>query len=664
MTHLLTATHSLNWPYFVALLCFIATPGLAFQDSSAQPSHTRIGEWLDDENRLLLLDLYEKERALYARNSLKTSLTSFLAADGSYHQLAYYDGPLPIYRKTLNVEASLLIGAERAKREFGLSGKNTRIGLWDLGYPYLHPEFSSRLFTAIEQTTVSLSTHATHVAGTLIASGLDRKATGFAPDATITSYDWSFDYLEMYAEAGEGLRISNHSYDFEVGWEPVRSANNRWTYWTRSHAHGEYIPWSFFWDSVMEAQPYYLIVKAAGNEQGQGPDNPRDGHYHNDDYSFLRRDFHGTDCPTGFGCLGPAASLKNGLVVGALQPDGESLAPFSSTGPTLDGRLKPDVVSAGVNVYSTINTGSYATSSGTSMAAATVSGSLALLLEQERHLFGDTPYLWGSTLKGLIIHGVDDVGPPGPDFQFGWGRVNIASSVDILYNHLSPQPHTLIQQLDLVEELELTFTPISDEIKATLVWTDPIGPHPNTISDPSQPVLTNQVDMLIEQEGHVHYPYVLDPSKPAVPAITGRNTVDNVEQIHITNAKNAPFSLRISMPATDKAQPVSLIITGAAPYTATLTSESPEIPKNPTISLYPSPARRGHLVTLSFQHRDKTHVRATVYDVTGRHIATVLDQPGYHYNEQFSIPTDWAPGVYIIHIEEQNDFHTLKLLVL
>jgi len=84
----------------------------------------------------------------------------------------------------------------------------------------------------------------------------------------------------------------------------------------------------------------------------------------------------------GYGGLVAPADGDSVLAVGAVDERGE-VAYFSSRGPTADGRVKPDLVAQGVNIYtvSVVDSINYTTVNGTSFSAPLIAGSCALLLE-------------------------------------------------------------------------------------------------------------------------------------------------------------------------------------------------------------------------------------------------------------------------------------------
>ncbi|MBE9506556.1 MAG: S8 family serine peptidase [Chloroflexi bacterium] len=112
--------------------------------------------------------------------------------------------------------------------------------------------------------------------------------------------------------------------------------------------------------------------------------------------------------------VGSPGDANLAITVGALETL-TTIADFSSRGPTLDGRIKPDLLAPGVDIYSTWVGGGFDTKSGTSMAAPHVVGVVALLLDA----YPATPMLINEALVTTAT--------PLPDYDSntqGNGRVN------------------------------------------------------------------------------------------------------------------------------------------------------------------------------------------------------------------------------------------------
>ena len=124
-----------------------------------------------------------------------------------------------IYTTTTNRDAAKTSNTQKLHQGgslgLNLDGTGIVIGLWDGGAARAtHQEFtntgSSRITNSEPGAT---SAHATHVAGTLIASGVGAEAKGMAPNASIKSYKFDNDLVEMTNEVlNNNLQVSNHSY--------------------------------------------------------------------------------------------------------------------------------------------------------------------------------------------------------------------------------------------------------------------------------------------------------------------------------------------------------------------------------------------------------------------------------------------------------------------
>ncbi|MDS0295087.1 S8 family serine peptidase [Halogeometricum luteum] len=116
------------------------------------------------------------------------------------------------------------------------------------------------------------------------------------------------------------------------------------------------------------------------------------------------------------GSLTNPATNPNVVTVGAYDQETGGLESYSSRGPTVDGRIKPDVVAAD-NVRSSV----YGNFRGTSASAPHAAGVLATLLDANRRL---TP----AQLKANLTAHARPIGD-GPDNETGYGKVDAAAAV-------------------------------------------------------------------------------------------------------------------------------------------------------------------------------------------------------------------------------------------
>ena len=122
------------------------------------------------------------------------------------------------------------------------------------------------------------------------------------------------------------------------------------------------------------------------------------------------------------GTVGAPASFAQSFAVGAVS-SGDLVASFSSRGPSpLTNETKPDVSAPGVAVRSAIPGSGYAEFNGTSMAAPHVSGAAALM-------FAADPAIDIDTIEQLLIETALDLGPAGPDPDYGHGRIDAFAAV-------------------------------------------------------------------------------------------------------------------------------------------------------------------------------------------------------------------------------------------
>lgn len=553
-------------------------------------------------NKTNLINLSKEKSHEFKLNKMKADsianaqgfFTKKTLSDGTELELMRFENGLPIFYSTDNITAAATSSTDKVWENgaggYNLSGEGIKLAVWDGGnVRTTHQEFQGR---AVQRDgNNALSGHATHVAGTVAAGGINPSAKGMSYKADLDTYTWSNDESEMANAAVAGLQISNHSYGIPLGWEYNYFDDNRWAWLgdttvsqTEDYRFGLYSNQTKTWDQIAYNAPYYLINRSAGNERTEtGPANPNTESYwiYSGSSWALTTGYRIPDGgQLGFDCIQEDKVGKNILTVGAvndapngyLDPSSVSMTTFSSWGPTDDGRIKPDVVANGAGLTSTYSgsDNNYESLSGTSMSTPATTGSLGLVLEHYRNTYSQNPL--ASTLKGLAIHTADEAGnSDGPDYIYGWGLLNTYKAVQLIsYDNAMGQNNFIKEdKIDNGQELEYSFESNGNEpIKVTIVWTDVPGePISNPGLNNRTPMLVNDLDLRVFSSTNEEFmPWILDPDNPTQAASKGDNIRDNVEQVYISQPSAGTYTIKVNHKnsITNDEQYFSLLISGAA----------------------------------------------------------------------------------------------------
>ena len=241
----------------------------------------------------------------------------------------------------------------------------------------------------------------------------------------------------------------------------------------------------------------------------------------------------------------------------------DGLAPFSSRGPTREGRYKPDVIAPGTCVLSARSrdvsagaTNSWGASSdngywfmsGTSMATPLVAGCAAVLRETlVKNGWGSPP---SALIKGLLINGAVEL--PGqfnpteagtsPNNHSGWGLVDLAGSVIVPGPDVDAGFGTGGPLREGQEDHFKVHVPGST-FKMTLVWTDPPGAS-----------LQNDLDLIVRASNGEERHGNMGTAKE------GFDRLNNVEQIYWEHVPSGDLDITIrAFRITQFAQPYAWV---------------------------------------------------------------------------------------------------------
>lgn len=311
-----------------------------------------------------------------------------------------------------------MIGADKVWDEFGVKGQGIVIGQSDSGVDGAHPALSAQYRGATSgddynwfdpwkgtRSPNDEGGHGTHTLGTILGAG----GIGVAPEATwfaCVNLNRNLGNPALYLDCMQFMLAP-----FPQGGDPLTDGDP-----TRA-AHVLNNSWGC---PEIEGCDPASLQQAAENLRAAGI------------FVVVSAGNDGPNCST---INAPLSLYDSVFSVGAVDRFG-NVTDFSSRGPvTADGsgRMKPDIVAPGADVFSSLPGGTYGENSGTSMAGPHLVGVVALLWSANPDLIGDIerteqiiietadPYT-GSVETGCFQGGT-------PNAAYGYGVVNVYEAV-------------------------------------------------------------------------------------------------------------------------------------------------------------------------------------------------------------------------------------------
>lgn len=345
--------------------------------------------------------------------------------------------------------------------------------------------FHGRIFAGYH-TGTSFSGHATGVGRRMAGAGnYNPKDRGMAFGAdllTVNGAVWNNSTLYF----SDSLRIANHSYGYGCSYG--------------------YNSASVTIDNQVRTFPSMMHVFSCGNIGTDSSCN-----------------YYGA--PGWANITGAVKQSKNVIASGAVNAYDQRMN-FSSKGPAYDGRIKPDICAVGPG--------------GTSHASPGIAGVMTQLYQAYKfHNAGQEPD--AGLIKGILQNTGEDLGNPGPDFQYGYGRINARRA----YNTIAGGRHLTANVSNGITNTHTLNIPAgTQELRCLVYWTD------YEASAGAAAALVNDLDFrLTDPNNTVFLPWVLDTAANAnslnLPAVRGRDSLNNMEQVTITNPSPGTYTVSV-----------------------------------------------------------------------------------------------------------------------
>jgi len=379
-------------------------------------------------------------------------------------------------------------------------GKGVVAGLADDGLVGPHIDFTGRLFNF---ATGAGQTHGDMTSGILAGSGnLNPENRGMGSGAflyvyNITGYPHVVDAEDNYTNLGTVITSTSYS-----------------------QGCNEYTSDTQFGDNLLNTNKQISFVFSAGNNQA-------------------------ANCNYGAGAgwgniTGGYKQGKNVIAVANLDAS-EVLDPTSSRGPASDGRIKPDISANGRDQLSTNENNTYQVGGGTSAACPGIAGILTQLYQAYKELNGGVEPQ-AALMKACLLNSAEDIGNPGPDFTYGWGRVNVLRAVQTIEeNRLM---HDSISQ-GQIKTHTITVPAGANQVRVMVYWNDKAG------TPLAATQLVNDLNITLDDNnGGSFNPWVLDatPTVASItaPAIRDIDFLNNMEQVTIDSPVAGNYTLTVN----------------------------------------------------------------------------------------------------------------------
>lgn len=385
----------------------------------------------------------------------------------------------------------------------GYDGSGIVVGHGDDGAIDFHIDFTGRL---IVNSGASNGDHGDHVAGTIFGAGnLDPDGAGMAPGADL--YYQSYPSNLNSADANyinQNVLITTSSYS--------NGCNAGYTNFTRQM------------DQDAIDNPLMVHIFSAGNS---GTSNC------------------GYGAGNVWGNVTGGHKIAKNVIATANLTATDGIAGSSSRGPASDGRIKPDIGAVGTGVYSTTDLpspNSYGLKTGTSMACPGVSGVMATLYQAYIENHNSTPH--GGLMKAILMNTAEDLGNAGPDFIYGYGRMNARRAANAIENGTFITDSISSGGTPKSFQIPMPTSGTVKEVKIMLYWPD------LPASTVASRALVNDLDMKVTHNNVDYNPWVLDPTPVASAlnslAVRERDSLNNIEQVTLLDPASGNYTVEVS----------------------------------------------------------------------------------------------------------------------